>query len=120
MYRPLAVAMNGAVAPLFANPNHQPLLLAGPLKAAQGGIVERDVRVEYDRGYFDDRLAEIAAESRFQYVIMCGRDRLTRPLPPGVRIAAEKGGLAVRKVDRSPIQMVEMIVVIRKSGGSGK
>lgn len=100
MYRPLLVVLNDNAAALFADPSQQPLRLAGPVKAAQGDTIERrDLRVHYQQGFFDEALADIAADSRYDYVVMCGRERLTRPLPAGLRIAAEKGGITVLKVD---------------------
>ncbi len=100
MYRPLTVALNNDVTALFASSSQQPMRLIGPVNAAQGDTIEtRDQRVRPDRGYFDDELAKIVAASRYDYVLMCGRERLTRPLPTGAKIVAEKGGISVIKVD---------------------
>lgn len=100
MYRSLSILLNGAVAPLFAHPSQQPLRLIGPIKQAAGDVIEkRDLRMEGVDGYFDDALARIAAAGRFDYVILCSRERLTRPLPPGMHIAAERGGITILKRD---------------------
>lgn len=100
MYRPLLVVLNGDVAALFANPSQQPIRLAGPLLAAQmGGTGKPDLRVHSTPGIYDDMLADIAAKGRYEYILMCGRERLVRSLPAGLTIAAEKGGITVLRVD---------------------
>lgn len=99
MYRPLTVVLNGDVTSLFASPSQQPIRLAGPLAAASRSTVDApDMRLRPRPGYYDEALAGMAGSSRFDYVLMCGRDRLTRPLPPGVTIAAQQGGISVLKL----------------------
>lgn len=99
MYRPLMVPLKGDVVALFANPTQQPIRLKGEIALAQTHLGEkRDLRARPIPGYFDDQLAAVAAASHYDYILMCGRDRLTRPLPDSVSVVAEKGGITVLKV----------------------
>lgn len=95
MYRPLAVLTHGSVAPLFASPSQQPLRIKGPLESAVVESNGPNASLHARPGFYDERLAMLGKERRYDYAIICGRERLTRPLPPGVRIAAESGGIAL-------------------------
>src|SRR3546814_85857 len=95
MYLPLAVLTHGSVAPLFASPSQQPLRIKGPLESAVVESNGPNASLHARPGFYDERLAMLGKERRYDYAIICGRERLTRPLPPGVRIAAESGGIAL-------------------------
>lgn len=85
MLGPLLVPLGHGISPLFAFPGQQPLRMIGPLKRALAELPEGHLsRGEPVGGYFDDQLAAIAS-SDFDDVIVCGANRLTRPIPGNLR-----------------------------------
>src|SRR3546814_2092479 len=72
MYRPLTVLTHGSVAPLFASPSQQPLRIKGPLESA---VIEsngpNDSSLHARPGFYDERLAMLAKERRYDSAIIC-------------------------------------------------
>jgi len=90
MYGPLLIAEHNAIGRLFANESQQPLRITGSLKAAIASSPRPDKQALHQPGYFDDMLQR-AAESDFGWVFLCDSERLTRPLPANLRVAAAQG-----------------------------
>lgn len=100
MYAPLLVPYKHAAVPLFANPTQQPLRQVGKLREAVSILPKSfDTRVGPIAGAFDKRLALMAADAKFDYVLMCGRDRLEWPLPKNVSIVRERGGVTLLSIN---------------------
>jgi hypothetical protein len=94
MYGPLTILLRGTVSPLYADPMQQPMRNKKPIEQALQNLPLPDGT----QSYYDHALAQIVGDARINYVIVCERDLLTRPLPPGISIAARKGGIAILKV----------------------
>ena len=100
MLGPIALMEKRVATPLFADPTQQPLLLKPRLRAiTRSGTAPREAR---DGGWLpgtaaDDeaRLARIAADRTADAVLVCGRERLTRPLPANLRPLGSAGGIDV-------------------------
>ena len=87
MYRPVLVAEHGQIAPLFANPTQQPLRLTGRLRATVERSPEPSLELHPPPSVADDFIAG-AAPAGYTHLIVCGAERLTRPLPPGTTVLA--------------------------------
>jgi hypothetical protein len=106
MFRPLVVIERRAGVPLFAYGTQQPLTLTGPLAWAathQPPFMKRDDvdAVAVRRA----SIARAAVESRFDYILVCGRSRLNRPLPGNLAPVASRGELALYQVRKASDQM---------------
>lgn len=98
MLGPLAVMKKHAATPLFADPTQQPLLLRGELRTISR--LGKGPRQAEDGGWLpgstaqdEARLARIAADRSADAVLVCGRERLTRPLPANLRPIGSAGGI---------------------------
>jgi hypothetical protein len=87
MFGPLLIIQREQAGPLFTDPNQQPLLLKGPLKAAMDDLASRPGGRS---GIFLDpyRYVTAAAASGFDYMLVSNAQLLTRPLPPGLPVVA--------------------------------
>ncbi|MGZ6040162.1 MAG: hypothetical protein ACXWKR_15945 [Phenylobacterium sp.] len=96
MFGPLMIPLRGQAAPLFAYGSQQPIKLAGALKSAQEGqptmTGPRPIRFQ------DDRIAVAARLRRFDYVLVCDAERLSRPLPAGAEVVSHAGRFTVVKI----------------------
>jgi hypothetical protein len=102
MYAPLTVLLRGAMTPVFAEATKQPISLIGPLATAVGQSGPRpNLTLHPDRFYYDDTLAQVAAQQRFDYVVLCGRSRLQRALPPNLVPVGDAGPVEILQVVRS-------------------
>jgi hypothetical protein len=90
MFRPLALPLNQAVVPLFANATQQPLSLDGDLEAAVKALPPPDKRWA-DREYQERRFGQIVRAGTFRFVLICDGAPLTVPLPAGVATVRRVG-----------------------------
>jgi hypothetical protein len=85
MFGPMLVLDDRAAAPLFSDPNQQPLVKTGRLKTAaeslQGAVpVPRPETVDY-RPYMAG-----AIKAGFDYLLVCNANLLSQPLPAGLEV----------------------------------
>jgi hypothetical protein len=97
MFRPLALPINQAVVPLFANATQQPLSLDGDLKAAVKALPAPDKRWAAHE-YQKLRFGQILRAGTFRFVLICDGVPLALPLPVGVT--------SVRRIGR--FQLVQL------------
>ncbi|WP_213980001.1 hypothetical protein [Sphingomonas sp. dw_22] len=104
MFPPLTVIEKRAATPLFADPTQQPLLLKSDLKGIadvfRSATPAQQVAVSLSRlpFFYDDMLARIVAERHASHVLMCGAERLKRPLPATMRRIATAGNLSLYEI----------------------
>lgn len=87
MYRPLLIRDYGQLGPLFADEFQQPLQLTGKLRAALSQLPPGFASGHNPVGFDDDIVAR-AGPAGFDFLLVCGAEHLTRPLPAGVVVAA--------------------------------
>jgi hypothetical protein len=104
MFPPLAVIEKRSATPLFADPNQQPLLLNPQLRAL-ADIYRSETPAEHAAlglarlpYHYDDMLDRILADHHASHILMCGGERLKRPLPANLRPIAAAGNLALYEV----------------------
>ncbi len=90
MYAPLQVPMRHVVTPLFSNPAMQPLLLTGRLRQSVAAIAADTTLKALPHHADDAALHRLAKTADFDYLFICGADRLRAPLPGG--FSAERQG----------------------------
>jgi hypothetical protein len=99
MFGPLMIPLRDEAAPLFAYGTQQPITLVGALKSAQEGqptmTGPRPIRFQ------DDRIAEAVRLQRFDYIVICDAERLTRPLPAGAQVVSHAGRFTVVKIAKA-------------------
>jgi hypothetical protein len=99
MYGPLLVAVAHEATPLFAFATQQPIELSGRLAVAQRGLppVDADRR---KRGFAEQRIDDMIAGGKFDYVLVCDAYRLRRPFPANGRVVAAEGRFTLLRNDR--------------------
>jgi hypothetical protein len=98
MYGPLLIVERGSVGRLFAARSQQPLALAGPLAATTAAEHRHPGRKQRQGGYWDDSI-EIAAGAGVPWILLCDGNRLTRPIPAGLRPVAQHGRFTLLSLD---------------------
>lgn len=89
MYGPLLV-MQGQATPLFANPAQQPMRIVGPLREAGRGFPAQTGVPDADAPAFFSHYIDLAAQSaRYDYLLICGAERLTRRFPAHTAVVAK-------------------------------
>ena len=103
MYGPLLASTRGQAAALFAIPSAQPLELKGRLALALSELPGHSrFKGDEARAYYSATLTAMAAQKRFDYVLVCNALGLQAKLPPGLDVVAEDGRFTLAKVARSP------------------
>lgn len=106
MYPTLAVIDRGVATQLFANPAQQPMTMTGrlltlstnveiPLTAQQNADFRRQ---GYPPFHYDDRVAQASDPRLADYLMICGADRLRRPLPGNLELLSARGDLSLYRV----------------------
>lgn len=90
MFPPRLVSEFNMVGRLFAHATQQPLEITGPLKSAMGNTLSRDPEVRR-QPFYNERAIATALPAGFDAVLVCDAERLTRPLPEGLKVAASAG-----------------------------
>ena len=101
MFGPLLIIQREQAGPLFADPNQQPLLLKGPLKAATDRLAARPGG---RAGIYLDpyRYVMAAAASGFDYMLVANAQLLTRPLPPELPMVAHTSHFILLRAPHAP------------------
>ncbi len=96
MFGPLMIPLRGEAAPLFAYGSQQPIRLSGALKSA----VDAQPTMTGPRpiSFQDDLIAAAVRLQRFDYVLICDAERLTRPLPMGAQVVSHSGRFTLVKI----------------------
>jgi hypothetical protein len=87
MCRPLLIRDYGQIGALFADGFKQPLQLRGWLLDAVGGLPSGFAGGNNPRGH-DDCVIARAGPAGFDFLLVCGIERLLEPLPAGITVAA--------------------------------
>ena len=90
MFPPRLVSEFNQVGRLFANATQQPLDITGPLRSAIANGISRapDVRRQ---PLYHERAIAAAIPAGFDAVLVCDADRLSRPFPESLKVAAQAG-----------------------------
>ena len=103
MYGPLLASTHNQAAALFAIPSAQPLELRGRLALALRDLPGHSRFKGHEaRAYYNATLAAMAAQKRFDFVLVCNARGLRAKLPPGLDVVAEDGRFTLAKVGRGP------------------
>lgn len=99
---PLAISLRHAATPIFASPNQQPLRQKQPLlDLAKVDAGTPDFRFNDVGTYYDDVLTDYAnGAGDADYVVLCGKDRLTRPVPDSLIPLKETAYFSIYKVQK--------------------
>ena len=102
MFGPLLILQHQQAGPLFADPNQQPLLWKGPLKAALDDLATRPGG---RAGIYLDpyRYVMAASASGFDYMLVSNAQLLKHPLPPQLpQVVRTKHFILLRAPDARP------------------
>lgn len=99
---PLTISLRHAAMPIFASPNQQPLQQKQPvLDLSKVDDNAPDFRFQEVGTYYDDLLAKYAEGSGgADYVVLCGKDQLTRPVPASLIPLKETDYFSIYKVQK--------------------
>ena len=98
MYLPLLVPLRHAVAPIFAIPGQQPVKLGGALEKAIEQISPGKEAPRMAPARYADDLRRVAGSS-FDYVLICGANRFTGPVPPNLRLLGEGQNIRLYRIE---------------------
>lgn len=99
MYGPLLVTLHGLAAPLFANNGQQPLVQTGKLATAVRDL-PMPVKSQRVGNFWNNRLEIMAAQKRFDYVLICDASDLKRPLPATAEKISQQGRFTLLRLTK--------------------
>ena len=87
MYGPLLISLYGEAGPLFASEKQQPLRMTGKLRAAVDKLPKGYDPLHPAPDYYN-RAVAASGPAGFDYLLICGAEKLTRALPADYRVIA--------------------------------